>query len=205
MKKSLFIRIAALSVLLFIFGSCGSSTAPSNPFVGSIPTLIVQWGEDMERLEEKFNSSRKPNYEKYEAEKKKINYQYNEKIVSEMKKLVGKTVPCKSLSDICTVVNNEAVCTGGENYLTYRIQVTFNKPLHIVGQLLVWDVNYLDSEGNLIQKGKQTMSPKDENVSISHDFIPGKTYEMSIIFTSFGDDYEVFQKEFSGIAVQPVK
>lgn len=205
MKNSLFIRIAALLVLLFIIGACGSSTAPSNPFVGNIPTLLVQWGEDMERLEEKFNSSRKPNYEKYAAEEKRLNYQYNEKVKSEMEKLVGKTMPCKSTSDLCAVVNNEAVCIGGESYLTYKIQVTFNRPLDIVGQLLVWDVNYLDSEGNPLQNGKQTMSPNDGKVSLFHDFVPGKTYEMSIVFTSFGDDYEVFQKEFSGIAVQPVK
>jgi len=205
MKKNTFIRIAALLVPLFIIGACGSSTAPSNPYVGKIPTLMVQWGEDLDRLEEKFNSSRKPNFEKYDADKKRLNYQYNEKLVTETKKLVGKTMPCKSLSDMCTVVNDEAVCVGGENYLTYKIQVTFDRPLSIVGQLLVWDVNYLDSEGNPLQEGKQTMSPNDGIVSLFHEFVPGKTYEMSIVFTSFGNDYEVFQKEFSGIAVKPVK
>lgn len=203
MNTKHFKLFAALAVSVLALGACGSPSGPSNPYVGNIPSLQVQWEQELDRLDTKFNSSKHSDYDKYQADKKKINYQYGEKIEAEKQKLIGKTIPCSSLSDACSVVNDEAVCVEGSNYLMYRAMVTFNKTVHILGELLVWDVFYLDSNGGHLQEGKQTMSPRDGEVSLSHDFVPGKTYQLSIVFTSYGSDRELFQKEFSSLAIQP--
>ena len=97
------------------------------------------------------------------------------------------------------------MCVEGTNYLAYQVQVTFSKTFHILGQLMVWDIFYLDSNGEYLQEGKQTMLPHDGEVSLSHDFVPGKTYDMTIIFTSYGKDRELFQKEFCGLAIKPTR
>ena len=77
MKRNCLLFVAAaLTLTLFALGSCGTPSGPANPYVGIIPSLQTQWEQELNRLDEKYQSSRNSDYEKYLADREKINNQF---------------------------------------------------------------------------------------------------------------------------------
>lgn len=200
-----FTRFILLCITIFLVGTGCEGTGNPNPFVGVMPSLDLQYDKASDKLERKYEAKDVIDIDKYDREEEKIDDRFEKKMSNEVARLVGTSMPCKSLDDVCTIVNEEAICYGSGSTLCYKAKVTFKEKVHFFGQFMMWDVYYLDAEGNCLVEGKQMMSPKADEVALAYDFIPGNVYDLTIAFSDYSDDPKLFQKEFAGVAVKPKK